>query len=99
MTTRRTFLKTGTAALGAAVVGPRVLGATEPIQQQRPALSTDPATRELMMEALDAAKRAGAQWADARISRNRSNSIQTRERQVTDVVDSDTTGCGVRAIL
>ena len=99
MTTRRTFVKTGTAALGAAVIGPRILGATEPIQQQRPALSTDPATRELMMEALDAAKRAGAQWADVRISRNRSNSIQTREKQVTDVVDSDTTGCGVRALV
>jgi len=59
MTSRRTFLKTGTAALGAAVVGPRVLRAA-PAQQQRPALYTDPATRELMMEALDAARRAGA---------------------------------------
>ena len=99
MTSRRTFLKTGTAALGAAVVGPRVLAAEPLLQQQRPALYTDPATRELMMEALDAAKRAGASWADVRISRNRSNSIQTREKQVTDVVDTDTTGCGVRVLV
>jgi TldD protein len=103
MTTRRDFVKTGTAALGAAALSPHLLGASPvplvPVQQQRPALYTDPATRELMMEALDAAKRAGASWADVRISRNRSNSIQTRERQVTDVVDTDTTGCGVRVLV
>ena len=99
MTTRRTFLKTGTAALGAAAIAPRIIGATPLQAQQRPALYTDPATRELMMEALDAAKRAGASWADVRISRNRANSIQTRERQVTDVVDTDTTGCGVRVLV
>ncbi len=96
MTSRRTFLKTGTAALGVAALGPRVLSAAP---QQRPALYTDPATRELMMEALDAAKRAGASWADVRISRNRANSIQTREQQVTNVVDADTTGCGVRVLV
>lgn len=98
MTTRRTFLKAGTAALGAAAIAPQILSAA-PRQQQRPALYTDPATRELMMEALDAAKRAGASWADVRISRNRANSIRTREQQVTDVVDSDTTGCGVRVLV
>src|SRR5688500_20294548 len=98
MTTRRTFLKTGTAALGAVAIGPRVLPATPPQQQQR-GLYTDPATRELMMEALDDAKRAGASWADVRISRNRSNSIQTRERQVTDVVGTDIDGCGVRGLV
>lgn len=98
MTSRRTFLKTGSAAVGVAVIGPRLLPAA-PAPQQRPALYTDPATRELMMEALDAAKRAGASWADVRISRNRSNSIQTREKQVTDVVDSETMGCGVRVLV
>ena len=51
------------------------------------------------MEALDAAKRAGASWADVRISRNRNNSVQTREKQVTDVVDTDTMGCGVRVLV
>jgi TldD protein len=76
MTTRRTFLKTGTAALGAVAIGPRVLPAAP--QQQRPALYTDPATRELMMEALDAAKRAGASWADVRISRKPTSSTPIR---------------------
>ncbi|MBC7894170.1 MAG: TldD/PmbA family protein [Cytophagaceae bacterium] len=98
MTSRRTFLKTGTAAVGVAVIGPRLLPAA-PTQPLPPALYTDAATRELMMEALDAAKRAGASWADVRISRNRSNSIQTREAQVTDVVDSETMGCGVRVLV
>src|SRR5690606_32783831 len=61
--------------------------------------STDPATRELMMEALDAAKRAGASWADVRIGRNRNNSVNTREQQVTNVLESDTMGCGVRVLV
>jgi TldD protein len=97
MTTRRSFLKTGTAALGALAVAPRLAPAAPP--RRLPQLRTDPATRELMMEALDAARRAGASWADVRISRNRSSAIQTREQQVTNVVDTDTIGCGVRVLV
>jgi TldD protein len=103
MTSRRDFLATGGAALGALAVGPRLLEAAPvtgyPAPPRLPALYTDAATRELMMEALDAAKRAGASWADVRISRNRNNSVQTREKQVTDVVDADTMGCGVRVLV
>jgi len=98
MTTRRDFLVTGGAALGALAIGPGALRALTGFKPL-PALYTDAATRELMMEALDAAKRYGASWADVRISRNRNNSIQTRERQVTDVVDTDTMGCGVRVLV
>ncbi|HEY0929422.1 MAG TPA: TldD/PmbA family protein [Gemmatimonas sp.] len=108
MTTRRDFLRNGSVALGGLVVAPSLLPAAvspftgqtlaaNPPSQQR--LTTDAATRELMMEALDAAKRAGASWADVRISRNRNNSVQTREKQVTDVVDTDTMGCGVRVLV
>ncbi|WP_306518282.1 PmbA/TldA family metallopeptidase, partial [Gemmatimonas sp.] len=103
MTSRRDFLATGGAALGALAVGPRLLEALpvkgHPAPPRLPALYTDAATRELMMEALDAAKRTGASWADVRISRNRNNSVQTREKQVTDVVDVDTMGCGVRVLV
>ena len=109
MTNRRDFLKAGTASLGALAVAPSMLNAEAArafaaanggqLPRPLPALYTDPATRELMMEALDAAKRFGASWADVRISRNRNNSVQTREQQVTDVVDTDTMGCGVRVLV
>lgn len=109
MTNRRDFLKTGTASLGALAIAPSLLNAEAArahaatsgtlLPRALPELYTDPATRELMMEALDAAKRFGASWADVRISRNRNNSVQTREQQVTDVVDTDTMGCGVRVLV
>ncbi len=112
MTTRRDFLKRGSATLGALAVGPSLLAANSPHAELAkapgtvplrvhalPPVYTDAATRELMMEALDAAKRYGASWADVRISRNRNNSVQTREQQVTDVVDTDTMGCGVRVLV
>ncbi|HEX5726922.1 MAG TPA: TldD/PmbA family protein [Longimicrobiaceae bacterium] len=58
----------------------------------------DPAQRELALLALDAARRAGATYADARISRVRSQSLSTRERQITDFSDSETFGFGVRVL-
>ncbi|HEU4564865.1 MAG TPA: TldD/PmbA family protein [Gemmatimonadaceae bacterium] len=51
------------------------------------------------MRALDAAKSAGASYADVRISRNRSQSIFTRERRVQGLVDNETTGFGVRVLV
>ena len=51
------------------------------------------------MEALNAAKLAGAGYADARIQRSRNNVVATRERQITNVVDTDTMGIGVRALV
>ncbi len=109
MTNRRDFLKAGGVALGALAVGPEVLRAAPPVgapstgalagYRALPPVATDPATRELMMEALDAAKRAGASWADVRIGRNRNNSVNTREQQVTNVLESDTMGCGVRVLV
>lgn len=107
MTSRRDFLRAGSATLGALAVGPDLLHAAPSLLQRAvpsgfsalPPVYTDPATRELMMEALDAAKRAGASWADVRIGRNRNNSVNTREHQVTNVVESDTMGCGVRVLV
>ena len=51
------------------------------------------------MEALNAAKLAGASYADARIARYRDNQIFTREQQIINVVDQDSMGCGVRALV
>jgi TldD protein len=58
-----------------------------------------PAPKELMMEALNAARGAGASWADARIGRFRQNFVFTREKQFVQAVDTDTIGCGVRALV
>lgn len=112
MTNRREFLRKGTLTLGGLAITPGLASAlgTSPgdpalaalIQREKAAAAhtyVDPATRELMLEALDAATRAGASWADVRISRNRNNSVQTREQQVTDVTDVDTMGCGVRVLV
>ena len=51
------------------------------------------------MEALNTAKLAGASYADARIARYRDNQIFTREQQIINVVDQDSMGCGVRALV
>jgi TldD protein len=51
------------------------------------------------MVALDAARSAGAEYADVRFSRNRSQSLFTREQRVTGVTDNDTMGFGVRTLV
>jgi TldD protein len=59
----------------------------------------DAATKELLMEALSAAKSAGASYADARIGRYLQQFIQTREQQINGVADTDSIGCGVRVLI
>ena len=49
-----------------------------------------------MDAALNAAKMAGAGYADVRCSRQRQNFVFTREQQIQNVVDTDTVGIGVR---
>ncbi|MEX2180653.1 MAG: TldD/PmbA family protein [Gemmatimonadaceae bacterium] len=99
MTTRREFLaKTGLAAsaialasrqVGAETASPILTATTEP----------DPAVKVLLLEALTAARLAGASWADARVQRQRRQNLGTREQQVTNVFDADTIGCGVRVLV
>ena len=48
-----------------------------------------------MLLALDAARSAGASYADARIMRGNIESITTRERQITGVSKTETYGIGV----
>ena len=97
---RREFLKTSStavAALGVATACGRAPIAAAP---PAPAAATigDPTFRELAMLALDAARSAGAAYADVRINQNRSQSIATRERRVQGISDSTTFGFGVRAL-
>ncbi len=55
--------------------------------------------REVAMRALDAARRAGASYADVRLGRNRSQSVSTRERQITGFEEEETAGFGVRVLV
>ncbi|HEY7567939.1 MAG TPA: TldD/PmbA family protein [Gemmatimonadaceae bacterium] len=90
---RRDFLKTGAAA--ALIVSlPRPL-----IAGRNPERWAEPVADELLMEALNAAKSAGASYADARIGRYRRQSISTRERQITGVNESESYGIGIRTIV
>lgn len=99
MTTRRDFVATSALAAGALALGkPRDAAAHTrllPHVQER----MDAPTRDLLLLAIDSCKRAGASYADARIQRVQRNAIFTRERQILDVVDSDTMGCGIRALV
>ncbi|MEX2049447.1 MAG: TldD/PmbA family protein [Gemmatimonadota bacterium] len=62
------------------------------------AFTFDAQEREMAFRALDTARAAGATYADVRVSRNRSQSVTTREQQITGLSDSETMGLGVRVI-
>jgi TldD protein len=91
-TTRRDFVK-ATAAAATLVALPGSLRAL-PIPTPG-----DAALNDLLMEALNAAKDAGASYADARAGRYRRQTIGTRERQVTGISDTESYGIGVRALV
>jgi len=59
----------------------------------------DPAHKELALRAVDAARSAGAEYADCRVSSARSQNIGTRERRVTNIGDNETFGFGVRVLV
>jgi len=105
MTDRREFLKrsaTTAAALAAAAAWKGTGGVAIASAAPAPlthALPDEDSIKELMMEALGAAKSAGAGYADVRIGRQRQNFIFTREQQIQNVVDTDSIGCGVRALV
>jgi TldD protein len=59
----------------------------------------DASVKELLMDSLNAAKMGGASYADARIGRYLQNFVFTREQQIVNVVDTDSIGVGVRALV
>lgn len=71
---RREFIVSG--AAGFAAVGLSRPGV-------RPPPELDPTVRELCQRALDAARSAGANYADIRVIRRRSQSVSTREHQLS----------------
>ena len=96
-TNRRDFVKAGAVAAAAAVVGPRVLSAVQP--RRIIATPTEIFADDLALEALNAARDAGAQYADARVGSYRRQTLNTRERQITGVSDSESYGIGVRTLV
>jgi len=95
--TRRDFLKaTAATAASLAASGPLTL---EPYAQTPAAPAADAAALEMANEALNAARKAGASYADARIGHYRRQVINTRERQVAGVTDSESYGLGVRTLI
>src|SRR5262245_32380466 len=95
---RREFVKLvgGAAALAA---GLSDFGQAALEAQPVTAPGADAAERELALAALDAAQSAGALYADVRIVRAQSESIGTRERQITNVNKSESYGIGIRAFV
>src|SRR5262245_38751942 len=94
--TRRDFIKTTAATAAAFAAGPAVsFGAAQTVA----APAADPLVLELANEALDAARSAGASYADVRVGRYRRQMIATRERQVSGVSDNESYGIGVRALV
>ena len=96
---RRDFVKASTTA--AAAFG--LSHATAPLARAASMADLppidDPTYKALAMRALEAAKSAGAQYADVRISRNRTQNVFTRERRVQGLVDNETFGFGVRVLV
>lgn len=96
---RREFLaqSAGLVAVGLAACAPMAAPPAAPTAAAGP--PADAAVRDLLLRALDAARRAGASYADARVVRNRSQTLVTRERQVVGLSDAETYGIGVRVLV
>ena len=91
---RRTFLQSSAAVLGAvALPAPAAPPLPRDIRRW-----LEPDDRELADVALNAATRAGASYADIRISRHFDQQIRTRERRVEGMNDEITYGFGVRVL-
>jgi TldD protein len=96
---RRDFLRTGGAAAAGLALSPGFAhGIVDPSALRRTSVG-DAFDRDLASAALDAATRAGAGYADVRISTNRSQNVGTREQIVTGLSDSETSGLGVRVLV
>ena len=93
---RREFVKlAGAAGIAAATTEWKTAVASPQVTAPGP----DAAEKDLVMAALDSALSAGASYADVRITRGNTESIGTRERQITNVSKNETYGIGIRALV
>ncbi len=91
---RRDFLKQTSLVSAAAAVSSRSASAL-PLQVR----GSDSNVKELCVIALDAARSAGASYADVRVVRNRSQRLATRDDRVTGINDGETYGFGIRVLV
>ena len=102
---RRDFLVGTAAAVAAGALGAPPAGALAlPVPgagrgRDAERFFTSDDARELAKLAVDAARQAGAGYADCRVSRNRTQNVFTRERRVQGVQDNETSGFGVRVLV
>ena len=98
---RRDFLKLGaaTGAIGAAGVLNTGCRSTSSGAREASAARPDPQTADLAAVALDAARDAGADYADCRIADYRTQTLRTREARVTGITDREDRGFGVRVLV
>ncbi len=105
---RRDFLKASAAVAAGGLVASRSASAMAPsgaliaapglISSDAPSVD-DPAIKALMQAALDVAKSGGASYADVRVAARRQQNVNTRDRIVQGVSDTDTFGLGVRTLV
>jgi TldD protein len=98
---RRDFVKSAGAAAALTAIGTRadaLTGAPDIFVNARAGALAEEFP-ELCKRAVDAARAAGASYADARIARYRSQGINTRERRVQGLSDNETAGIGVRTLV
>src|SRR3954465_4654133 len=100
--TRRAFIKqTGVGARGIAAANPlspsRAFAGL--LSEQPVEMPQDDVIKQLMATALNAAKSAGASYADVRIGRYHNSIVFTREQQIVNTADTDQIGAGVRALV
>ncbi|HEY2064446.1 MAG TPA: TldD/PmbA family protein [Gemmatimonadaceae bacterium] len=98
---RREFVKTtSTAAAMLAGLAAVPSSARAALLQQGATLDlSDPDLKPLAQLGLDAARSAGASYADIRFNRNRTQALFTREQRVQGLVDNETLGFGIRALV
>jgi TldD protein len=98
---RREFVKT-TSAAAAVLAGLAAVpsSARAALLQQGAAFDlSDPDLKPLAQLGLDAARSAGSSYADIRFNRNRTQALFTREHRVQGLVDNETLGFGIRALV
>jgi len=93
--TRRDFVKQSSVAAASVAIAPHVLLA-DPAYQQG---TSDVALRQLCMFALDAARSAGAEYADARVVRRRLQEVEVRQDRVSALQDVESVGVGIRVLI